>query len=279
MLKLTVVEPIKNVRGIELKFEGKAVCQFSLYYRRTLKKFRCTEFYASTTSYVFGSRHGEKTVLPVGTLLYRFVFRIPGHAPYSVDTKYGNISYNIIANLDRVWSCDIRFVKPIIVIRREEPESFIGLFKPFSFENDKSRNCFSFGSGALSMTVKLKKLCFEIKESFFVVVEIANGSSYGLKYFTFDLLQIIQYRANNDSKNIRKAIVQRRSTGLQQSKEVSFRLKMEIPEQTLVSNYTRSSVLQITYELEVKAVTDGIFSISPSIRIPIAICSPKLIYD
>lgn len=276
-MKLTVVEPIKT-RWLKLKFEGKAVCQWTDYSRFFYSStFTSTEIYASTSFYLYGSKDCEPSTIPVGIHNFNFVGPIPSHAPYSVETKYGKISYNITAHLDNAWSLDIKAEAPIIVARREDPLSSIELNKPFSFIADKSINVFSCTSNPLFVHVQLPRQCFELNESIPVSIEMINGSSYRVILILVELRQTIRYSLRNHKKLRRKAIVQRRYAGLQQGKKSYLELMIEIPLGTLLSNCRRSSILQISYELKVKAVTEGIFSTSPSILVPISICSSKLV--
>lgn len=279
-VKLTVVEQI-NARGLKLKFEGKAVCQWtdfsSFFYSSTT--FTSTEIYVSTSFYLFGSKGGEPSTIPVGIHNFNFVGPIPSHAPYSVETKYGKIAYNIIANLDNAWSLDLKAAVTIIVARREDPFSFIELCKPFSFMADKSINIFSCTSNPLRMHVQLPRQCFELNESIPVRIEMINNSSYDVTSILVALRQTIRYSLRNHKKLRRKAIEQKRCAGLQQGKKTHLELMIEIPQGTFISNYMRSTVLQISYDLEVKAIVKGLFSACPSILVPILICSSKQVDD
>lgn len=57
----------------------------------------------------------DSTEFPAGIHVYNLTLRIPPDCPSSCQGPYGYISYNISVTLDKPWTFDEVFRKPIIV--------------------------------------------------------------------------------------------------------------------------------------------------------------------
>jgi hypothetical protein len=260
------------VVGLRLIVEGEASCRWSEGGGRRTTTFTGEQKYLNSVTYLFGSKDGETTEVPVGIHTYNFVCQLPPSIPYSVEGLHGHIRYKVDANLDIPWAFDLHDEKPFTVTRIDDLKPFPEHALPVDMEETKVFCCWWCKSDPLIIKVRLPRSGFGIGEKIPINVEIINQSSKDVLETTFALKRVDRFNATSPEKRqeLKETVVYATSRGVKAGETVSFVEYLDIPIILMTSNSRYCKIFQIMYELKFTAETQGM-TMSPEVHIPIEI--------
>ncbi|CRK98606.1 CLUMA_CG012205, isoform A [Clunio marinus] len=276
-VELRAIKAIKNVRGLKLIVEGSAEAKWTVSSgtgnNRSLITYFGEEKYLQSITYLFGSSDGEIQEVAAGIHIYNFVCQLPLTIPYSVDGEHGHVKYNVDANLDIAWTFDLHDKKPFTVVRYEDLSIYSELRLPIEYEEVTTFCCFWCESDPLIVKVRLPKSGYGLSEKILANVEINNKSTTKVLHTEFSLKRIARFISKTPSvetKEVKETVAEVQGKGAERGEMVTFEQIVEVPPVLMISNNRYCKVFQITYELKVTFVTDGM-KVSPEVHIPITI--------
>ncbi|CAL1543559.1 unnamed protein product [Lymnaea stagnalis] len=121
-----LTEPMK-MRGIRLKFEGKAYVHWSESNSNasgknrgtTSRHFSATEKYFDQDVLLFGKLSGQGSdtkELPAGRHTYPFQFQLPQDLPSSFEADIGHVRYTVSGTIDKPWKFDHKTQRVFTII-------------------------------------------------------------------------------------------------------------------------------------------------------------------
>ena len=258
--------------GLRLIVEGEATCRWTEGGGRRTTNFAGEQKYLNSVTYLFGSKDGENSEVPVGIHVYHFVCQLPSVIPYSIEGQYGHIRYKVDVNLDIPWAFDLHEEKPFTVARFDDLKLFPELELPIEMEEIKVFCCCWCKSDPLIIKVRLPKTGFGLGEKIPVNVEIINRSSKDVLETTFAIKRVDKFNSTSPEKQreLKEKVAYTTARGAKVGETVSFVEHIEVPLILMASNSRYCEIFQISYELKFSAETEGM-TVSPEIHIPITI--------
>lgn len=236
-----------------------------------------------STIYLFGSKDGDDTEIPVGIHNYSFTCQLPSDIPFSSDGpkegQYGHVRYKVECTLDIHLGFDLYTKREFKVVGFEDLNLFPELRIPCEAEEVKTFCCWCCTSDPLTVKIYLPRAGFAVGEKIPVNVEISNKSSTDVSHTILALDQVYKLRCTAPrvkTRVIRETILQVFSKGAKSGENVIFEEQIHLPQDLLISNDRYSKVVQMSYELKIVAETSGV-SVSPETYVPITIGSVGLL--
>lgn len=198
-------------------------------------------------------------------------YALSSHLPTSFKCKNGSIKYKIRINIDRPWKLDITYDFPFQVISPLNLNSeSITLRNPSKDELSKNFKM-DFTSEPLYMSAAIPFSGYVPGQTVDVLVQVNNQSKTHVKEIKVYLKKIILLNSQKPKKKT-KVLTESVAKVITDSVPVlsiqTFEEKLVIP--SLPPNIKNCEVIQVFYELRVKAKTSGL-SRSPKLKLPITI--------
>lgn len=270
--------------GLRLSINGSAMCRFKdalddTFFKRDAT-FSGRESYVTTTMYLFGSSSADLKDFKAGTFTYPFWYKIPHKIPSSVNAKYGKIRYYVEVSL-QTWEFDIYSKTSFTIIRFEDLSSRLDLMVPVSDETVSSFCCWSCKTKPLNLHASIPYSGYVPGQCIRVTIKIDNHCGFDVfrtviflkKVFTF-VSQKPEKHSWHEMKTLQKTVTE----GAKNGKEVKISGIMEVPAFTLPTNDQLSSVVKVSYLIQVSLDVVG-FIRSPKVKLPIVIGSKPLRFD
>lgn len=232
---------------------------------------RAREIYFNESSCLLGDYDENQIELKPGLHKFDVSYALSSHLPTSFKCKNGSIKYKIRINIDRPWKLDLTYDFPFQVIHplNLNTES-ITLRTPSKDELSKNFKM-DFTSEPLYMSAAIPFSGYVPGQTVDVLVQVNNQSKTHVKEIKVYLKKIILLNSQKPKKKT-KVLTESVAKVITDSVPVlsiqTFEEKLVIP--SLPPNIKNCEVIQVFYELRVKAKTSGL-SRSPKLKLPITI--------
>lgn len=219
---------------------------------------------------------GQTTELPAGDHNFEIAYALSPHLSTSFKCKNGSIKYKVLVTVDRPWKRKAKFEFPFTVIRPLNLNSE-GDFIKNPMKEELSKNFkLDFTSEPLYISASIPYGGYVPGQSIIVKIEANNQSKTNVKEIIISLKKIVHLTCRKPKRKSKELII----TVAKISSEAVPVLTMKHLEKRLVipslpPNITNCDVIQVQYELRVKAKTGGL-SRSPKLKIPITIGTAPL---
>lgn len=208
--------------------------------------------------------------LTPGLHKYNISYALASSLPTSFKCKNGSIKYKVRINVIKSWK-DLKFDFPFTIIRplnlnSESP----ALRNPMKEELSKTFK-FDFTPEPLHMSAKIPFTGYVPGQTINVQIQVNNQSKTHVKEVKVSLKQIVALCSYKPKKRVKELVLSqdRVSTdSVPGSTTQIFNETLVVP--SLPPNILNCDVIQVNYELRVKAKTSGL-SRSPKLKLPIMI--------
>jgi hypothetical protein len=257
--------------------EGTGSVEWTEAGTKTVRRFTGEERYVNYETYLFGEKDNSDSLeVPVGIHTYKFRCQLPPNAPYTVDGKFGNVRYKVDTKLDISWSlCDLHTKIPFTVARTEDLNIYPDLKVPREIEKEK-KFCWPIcKSSPLKIKIRLPKSGYAVGENIQIFIDYENLSNYSVVNTAISLIMKEKFVCSDPvtkDKVMKSAVVETFADGVKSNCEANIEHFLQIPQTLMTSNRHICEVYQISYELKITILTNGLTS-SPVLKIPITIGS------
>uniref|UniRef100_A0A3B3TJQ3 Arrestin domain-containing protein 3-like n=1 Tax=Poecilia latipinna TaxID=48699 RepID=A0A3B3TJQ3_9TELE len=213
-----------------------------------------------------------ETVLPEGTHVYKFSFRIPSeNMPSSFRGSHGKIVYKLEAKLSRSWRMDSTAEKELNFVSKSF-SNFNALLSPQVGSTEKKMGMFSKGQVHMDATVNKTAYAPGSRISFSIVINNASSRDMTPK---FSLVRSVQFRAQGDTKNKEYTVEKVTDKVVKPHTQHEVMCEMKIPTDEMPS-IENCEIISVTHQL--KAYLDISFAFDPEIIFPVVISHPTLVF-
>lgn len=237
--------------------------------------------YLNVKTILQGSEGSDPVIIQSGVHRFEFECSLPYHLPESLETAHGYIRYTVEVLFDVPWKLDKKFKLPFRVRRRDDLNSEPQLKIPIHDEKIKTFYCLWCESKPLIMTVTLPFSGFTPCQTMRVTVNYLNKSSVDVVRTKIALKRLIRYNSDQphrktklDSKTIQVAYCD----GVSSSNFTTIEEELMVPVNVIKSNRKYCNIVEVSYELKVKAKISGCRS-NIEVSFPITIGTVPLIFD
>ncbi|XP_059165745.1 arrestin domain-containing protein 17-like [Physella acuta] len=200
-----LTEPMK-MRGIRLKFEGKAYVHWSETHstgsgknrRTTTRHYSASERYFDQEVLLFGiwpNQGSETKEIPLGRHTFPFQFILPLGLPSSFEAGTGYVRYTVSCNIDKPWKFDHRTKRPFTIVALLDLNQQPNCMQRLQATKQKHLCCLCCKSGPIEATFKIERQGFVPGEAIKLFAEISNGSNRKMSKSYVDLKMITTFRA------------------------------------------------------------------------------------
>lgn len=207
----------------------------------------------------------EGTVLPPGSHVFKFSFKIPERGmPSSFKRNHGKVVYKLEAKLSRGWMMDRTIEKEIPFVSKAIP-NIHRLMSSHISSTDKHLGIFN--KGSVHMDVIVERRAYAPGETMMIVGKIIN---YSTKEMTpkFSLIQDVVYRANKHAKNESYTVYKKNGYCIEPKTQVDVTCAIKIPPDQM-KTIQNCDIISVQYH--VKVCLDVSFSFNPEIQFPVVI--------
>ncbi|KAH9523028.1 Arrestin domain-containing protein 3 [Bulinus truncatus] len=205
-------EPMK-MRGIRLKFEGKAYVHWSESHstgsgknrHTTTRHYSASERYFDQEILLFGiwpNQGSDTKELPPGTYTYPFQFQLPPGLPSSFEAHTGHVRYTVSSNIDKPWKFDHKTKRPFTVISILDLNQLPNAANGLTASKQKHLCCLCCKSGPIQATFHIDRSGYVPGEAIKLFAEISNGSSRKMDKSYVNLRMVTTFHATTKSKTI-----------------------------------------------------------------------------
>uniref|UniRef100_A0A096LZJ0 Arrestin domain-containing protein 3-like n=1 Tax=Poecilia formosa TaxID=48698 RepID=A0A096LZJ0_POEFO len=213
-----------------------------------------------------------ETVLPEGTHVYKFSFRIPSeNMPSSFRGSHGKIVYKLEAKLSRSWRMDSTAEKELNFVSKSF-SNFNALLLPQVGSTEKKMGMFS--KGQVHMDATVNKTAYAPGETILMSAKVNNASSRDMTP-KFSLVRSVQFRAQGDTKNEEYTVEKVTDKVVKPHTQHEVKCEMKIPTDEMPS-IENCEIISVTHQL--KAYLDISFAFDPEIIFPVVISHPTLVF-
>jgi hypothetical protein len=234
--------------------------------------------YIKESSNLMENSDGNQTELKAGQHKFKVSYVLSSNLPTSFNCKYGSIKYKITVTVDRPWKLKSTFEFPFTIIRPlnlNREGNFLRnpvkdeIFKKFKLD---------FTTDPLSMSASIPFAAYVPGQPINIQVHVKNQSNTHVKAIKISLKKIVSLNSTAPKRRTKQltlteANISTDSVAVQTEK--TFIETLTVP--SLPPNISNCDIIQVSYELKIKARTTG-FSRSPKLRLPITIGSSPLIW-
>uniref|UniRef100_A0A3B3TIZ4 Arrestin domain-containing protein 3-like n=1 Tax=Poecilia latipinna TaxID=48699 RepID=A0A3B3TIZ4_9TELE len=198
-----------------------------------------------------------ETVLPEGTHVYKFSFRIPSeNMPSSFRGSHGKIVYKLEAKLSRSWRMDSTAEKELNFVSK----SFSNFNSPQVGSTEKKMGMFS--KGQVHMDATVNKTAYAPGETILMSAKVNNASSRDMTP-KFSLVRSVQFRAQGDTKNKEYTV-----------EKVTDKVVKPHTQHEVITFYFKICILETFWFLTIFKP----FAFDPEIIFPVVISHPTLVF-
>lgn len=189
--------------GIYFVVYGRAKCKWPKEKKRIVEGgyletynvyYEGKNVYISNKVLLSGSQGGEPIELTSYSHRYNFHFPLPPLIPASFEGPWGNIRYQIEAEIDEFWGVDRGSILQFTVARRDELNSQPELKIPIEMEEVTTFCCWCCESKPLLMTATLPFGGFVNGQDISIKVSYVNYSNTDVLETKFSLSRKIKYK-------------------------------------------------------------------------------------
>lgn len=218
-------------------------------------QFKGEQVYLNQKTWLFGGKGCDLVEMDIGTYKYEFECHLPSMLPSSLEIAHGHIRYKVKAVLG-FPQAEKEFSSSFQVVRSLDSKECSEIQLPLKFETVESFGFLYWASMPLILTVALPCSGFIPGETVPISIKYNNQSKNEVLQTAIVFRRIIQYTSFNPEQKT-KSEVQRifESTfeGVGGVEERSMEKSFVLPTKLLESNSQYCNVIQIRYELKVKA--------------------------
>ncbi|KAM4745676.1 arrestin domain-containing protein 3-like [Anableps anableps] len=212
----------------------------------------------------------EETVLPEGTHVYKFSFKIPHeNMPSSFRGNHGKIVYKLEAKLSRGWRMDSTAEKELNFVSKYF-SNFNTLLSPQAGSTEKEMGIFS--KGQVHMDATVNKTAYAAGETVLIYVKINNASSRDMTP-KFNLTRRVEFRAQGDTKTEEQTVEKVVDKVIKPHTQHEAKCELKIPSDEMPS-IENCDIILVTHQL--KVYLDISFAFDPEIIFPVVISHPTL---
>lgn len=229
------------------------------------------EIYFNESSCLLGEFDENQVELKPGLHKFDVSYALSSHLPTSFKCKYGSIKYKIRIKIDRPWKLDSTYDFPFQVVRplNLNTES-ISLRTPLKDELSKTFKM-DFTSEPLYMMAAIPMSGYVAGQTVDVLIQVNNQSKTHVKEIKVYLKKIVllnSQKPRKKTKVLTESIAKITTDAVPILSIQTFEEKLIIP--STPPNIMNCEVIQVFYELRVKAKTSGL-NRSPKLKLPITI--------
>jgi len=239
------------------------------------------EVYMDTRTYLFGGP-GHSTEMQAGTYRYEFASQLPPLLPSSYEARHGHIRYFIEAKLDIPWAFDKEFIVGFTVVRNDDMNMLPELKMPTQSEMVKTFGCCFCRSDPLMITASLPFTGYSPGQTMNLCIDYNNRSDSQIDRTRVCIKRILCYHSLYPEMKTKvevETVAEIFVEGVNAKSMKKIEVPMNIPQILATTNNRYSNVLQLTYELKVKAIRSGCCQTDVRLAIPITLGLIPLNFD
>lgn len=232
---------------------------------------RARQSYINETFCLRGEFENNQVELTAGTHNFDVSYALSTQLPTSFKCKNGSIKYLIRITVDRSWKMNSTFDFPFIIIRPLNLNSDGGFSRnPMKDEISKIFKM-DFTSEPLYLSASIPFCGFVPGQTIPIKIEVNNQSKTHVKEVKVSLKKIVSLCSQKPKKKVKEMILSEAKLSTEAVPILTmknFEEKLVVP--SLSPNILNCDVIQVQYELRVKAKTSGL-NRSPKLKLPITI--------
>ncbi|KAK9886117.1 hypothetical protein WA026_014903 [Henosepilachna vigintioctopunctata] len=263
----------KKIRGIKIRAYGDEHTEWwgtESYYNHVEKRHetRSVTYTGDNNLYsmeimLFGSQNGNTHIGP-GRFTYPFSFHLPPNLPSTFENSNGYIRYTLKGIVDVPWGTDyedkIHFVLASLIDLNNFP---LESFQPVSRSDEKTICCWCCAGGEITVNINVNKTAFVPNESVKLYVALTNMSNSNVEGLQARLVQYIKssvYSPSHETKTDENTLVEDTWSGVGAHGENNYDIQLPIPSDIFVPNLDRSTLFEVSYDIEITAAISGCHS-------------------
>lgn len=212
-----------------------------------------------------------------GQHTFKVSYALSSNLPTSFKCKYGSIKYKVCVTISRPWKLKSCYEFPFTIIRPTNLNSENSSLRT-SIKKELSKNFkLDFTSDPLFLSAEIPFSGYVPGQSISVNVNVNNQSGTHVKEVKISLKKIVLLNSSKPKRKTKQLVLAEAkvsSDSIAVQTAQSFDKKLVVP--SLPPNITNCDVIQVSYELRVKAKTSG-FNRSPKLKLPITIGTSPLL--
>ncbi|XP_072037795.1 arrestin domain-containing protein 3-like isoform X2 [Amphiura filiformis] len=205
---LVDLEEAKQLRGIYMHFQGRAVVRWSEIESRGKSKvtiyFHSGEQYFDTIITIFGkdrtASEDLQYTLDAGIHRFPFQFQLPNRPmPCSFEGTLGYVRFFMRAVIDRPWKFDHVTKRAFTVAGIPyDLNKISNPMTPVSAEDEKTVCCLCCATGPISVSASTDKRVYLPGETVYISATMENRSNRSVHSLEAELIQMVSYAARRD---------------------------------------------------------------------------------
>ncbi|KAL3270086.1 hypothetical protein HHI36_009144 [Cryptolaemus montrouzieri] len=214
-------------------------------------------------SMLFGGHSGDTHVGP-GRFTYPFSFQLPSNLPSTFENSYGYIRYTLKGIVDIPWGMDYEDTLQFVVLSLIDLNTFpLESFQPVSRSDEKTVCCWCCAGGEITVDINISKTAFVPGENIKLFVSMTNMSNSNVEGLEAKLIQYIRsqvHTPSNETKSEENTLAQDSWSGVGAHGENKYDIELPIPTEVAIPNLDRSSLFEVSYDVEISASISGCHS-------------------
>lgn len=280
-VELMLKKPM-SCKGLRLTISGSADCKWKdTSDKGKSEAMKGRENYLQNVAYLFGSEDSEPIEFDAGFHSFGFTNALPANLPSSYDSKHGKIVYKIEALFIRPWKLSLLKAKTNLkVVTNVDLNLDPALRMPFYTELSKRLRCWLITSKTMRIKAGIPYSGFIPGHQVKIIFDISNKSNLDIIKMTINLVQITKLtsqKPREKSKSYRNTILESSALGTSKRSNHQFDCDITIP--TNLVPVKHSSIMNVSYEIEIIAKTSSLTHKNPKLKIPIEIGTIPLNFD
>lgn len=262
----------EKIRGIKLRVFGDERTEWigsEQHYDEVTKRYETISFPLTGDNnlidfelMLFGGV-GE-THLGPGTFNYPFTFQLPPNLPSSFMNNHGYIRYGVKAVVDIPWAMDYEDKMYFEVASPIDLNTFpMECFQPVSRSDSKTVCCWCCAQGEISLDININKTAFVPGENVKLFMTLTNMSNSNVDEVSAKFMQYVKSKVEHphyEHKEDQYEFGFKTWSGVGAHGENQYDMEILIPPQAPFPNLNRSSLFEISYDVEICANIDGCHS-------------------
>jgi hypothetical protein len=223
---------------------------------------------------------GNSSELKSGQHKFKVSYVLSSNLPTSFNCKYGSIKYKVHVTVNRPWRMRSTFEFPFTVINP------LNLNREGNFLRNSAKDQISKtfkldfrSSDPLLMSASIPFTGYVPGQPINLQIDVNNQSNTRIKDIKVSLKKIVLLNSSMPTRKTKIMVLSEAKLSTESSVSVqserNFKEKLTVP--SLPPNISNCEVIQVSYELRVKARTRG-FNRSPVLHLPITIGTSPLIW-
>ncbi|XP_044755834.1 arrestin domain-containing protein 3-like [Coccinella septempunctata] len=262
----------EKVRGIKIRAIGEEHTEWidtENHYDESLKKYITVSYPCTGDNNLFNFEimlfggSGE-TYLGPGIFNYPFSFQLPPNLPSSFTNQHGYIRYGVRGIIDIPWGLDYESTQNFELVSPIDLNTFpMECFQPVSRSDSKTVCCWCCSQGDISLDININKTAFIPGESVKLFLTLTNMSNSNVEEVNAIFQQYLKSKVElpkHDFKEDKFEFSRKSLSGVGAHGENKYDMELLIPAPAPYPNLNRSSLFEISYDIEICAVISGCHS-------------------